>query len=239
MAAAVIAALARRDRIGGPQRIDVAMLEAMGVVVGDAITEFDATGRMPVPIGNRDRQRAPHNVYPCAGDDEWIAISVESDREWDALCREVGRAELSRDGRYASALRRKAKENDLDDILSAWTLMLDAAEAERRLLSNGVDAARVARPYEQFSEPDPNYLDVGFIQLVDHPEVGKSWLPGAPWRFSGAEDRRLRPSPCVGQHSYEVFAQELDMTEAEYHSLVERGISGTMDDVAAGKAQAR
>ena len=51
MAAAIIAALARRDRVNGPQRIDVAMLEAMGVVVGDAITEYDATGRMPVPLG--------------------------------------------------------------------------------------------------------------------------------------------------------------------------------------------
>ncbi|MDE2746296.1 MAG: CoA transferase [Chloroflexota bacterium] len=242
MAGAVIAALARRDRVGGPQRIDVAMLEAMGVVVGDAITEFDATGRMPVPIGNRDRQRAPHNIYPCAGDDEWVAISVESDAQWHALCGAIGRAELSRDRRFASAPRRKANEQEVDDILSAWTVRLDAAEAERRLLAIGVDAARVARPYEQFSEPDPNYLDSGFIQVVDHPEVGKSWLPGAPWRFSGPEDRRLRPSPCVGQHSFEVFAQELGIGEAEYRSLVERGISGTMDDVAAGaegKAPAR
>ena len=230
MAAAIIAALARRERVGGPQRIDVAMLEAMGVVVGDAIVEYDAAGRMPVPMGNRDRQRAPHNIYPCAGEDEWIAIAVDSEAEWQALCREMDAAELARNPRFADAASRKANESDLDDRVAAWTWAQEASELERRLLANGIDAARVAQPYQQFSEPDPNYLASEFIQLVDHPEVGPSWLPGAPWRFSGPEDRTLRPSPCVGEHTFEVLSQELGMTWTQYRSLVERGISGTMDD---------
>lgn len=233
MTAAILAALARRERVNGPQRIDVAMLEAMGVVVGDAIAEFDATGRMPVPIGNHDRQRAPHNIYPCAGDDEWIAISVATESEWRALCQELGLAGLADDPRFSTAALRKSNEGDLDEIITAWTSDQQSNALEQRLLAAGLDAARVSRPYDQFSEPDPTYLSSGFIQSVDHPEVGESWLPGAPWRLSGPEDRQLRPSPCVGEHSFEVFAQELGMTEAEYQSLVKRGISGTMDDVAA------
>ena len=236
MAAAIIAALARRERVNGPQRIDVAMLEAMGVVVGDAITEYDATGHMPVPLGNHDRQRAPQNVYPCTGDDEWVAISVASEAEWRALCREMGSPKLADDPRFADAASRKANESALDEIVAAWTSPQEAAEVERRLMAVGVDAARVAKPYEQFSEPDPHYLASEFIQLVDHPEVGPSWLPGAPWRFSGPEDRKLRPSPCVGEHTFEVLSQELGISLAEYESLVERGISGTMDDVAAKSA---
>ena len=239
MTAAIIAALARRERVNGPQRIDVAMLEAMGVVVGDAVTEFDATGRMPLPIGNHDRQRAPHNIYACAGDDEWVAISVGSESDWQALCLEIDQPNLSQDPRFVNAASRKANEQPLDEILTIWTSKRESVELEQRLLAIGIDAARVARPYEQFSEPDPSYLASGFVQLVDHPEVGQSWLPGAPWRFSGSEDRTLRPSPCVGQHSFEVFAQELGMTETEYQSLVERGISGTMDDVVGGNVQAR
>ncbi|MYA01254.1 MAG: CoA transferase [Chloroflexi bacterium] len=233
MTAAIIAALARRERVNGPQRIDVAMLEAMGVVVGDAIAEFDATGRMPVPIGNRDRQMAPHNIYPCAGEDEWIAISVATESEWRTLCQELGLAGLVDDPRFSTAALRKSNEGDLDEIITAWTSDQESDALEQRLLAAGLDAARVSRPYDQFSDPDPTYLSSGFIQSVDHPEVGESWLPGAPWRLSGPEDRQLRPSPCVGEHSFEVFAQELGMTQAEYQSLVERGISGTMDDVAA------
>ena len=232
-ASAIIAALARRDRVNGPQRIDVAMLEAMGVVVGDAIAEYDATGQTPIPIGNRDRQRSPHNIYPCIGDDEWVAISVGSDFEWRSLCQEMAAPDLATDAQFADAASRKANESHLDEIIAAWTSPQDASAVERRLQALGIDAARVAKPYEQFSHPDPTYLETGFIQSVDHPEVGRSWLPGAPWRFSGPEDRKLRPSPCVGQHSYEVFAQELGMSESEYRALVERRISGTMDDVTA------
>ncbi|MCY3567028.1 MAG: CoA transferase [Chloroflexi bacterium] len=236
MPAAVIAALARRGRINGPQRIDVAMLEAMGVVVGDAIAEYDATGRPPVPLGNRDRRRAPHNIYPCLGEDEWVAIAVAGERDWQTLCREMDRSALASDARFVDAQSRKLHEAVLDDLMAEWTATQQAADVEQRLLAQGIDAARVAKPYEQFTLPDPHYLSSGFIQSVDHPEVGPSWLPGAPWRFSGLEDRRLRPSPCVGQHSFEVFAAELGMSEAEYRSLVERGISGTMDDVRATSA---
>ena len=232
-ASAIIAALARRDRVNAPQRIDVAMLEAMGVVVGDAIAEYDATGQTPVPIGNRDRQQAPHNIYPCLGDDEWVAISTGSDAEWRLLCQEMAVPDLAKDAQCADAASRKANESRLDEIIAAWTSPQDASEVERRLQALGIDAARVAKPYEQFSDPDPTYLETGFIQSVDHPEVGLSWLPGAPWRFSGPEDRQLRPSPCVGQHSFEVFAQELGMSESDYRALVERRISGTMDDVTA------
>lgn len=239
MASAVIAALARRERVGGPQRIDVAMLEAMGAVVGDAIAEYDASGRLPVPMGNRDRQRSPHNVYPCLGDDEWVAIAVQDQAEWQALCREMGDSRLADDPRFANAETRKRNESALDEIVASWTSARDATDVERRLLALGIDAARVAKPYEQFSQPDPHYLASGFVQSVDHPEVGSSWLPGAPWRFSGPEDRNLRPSPCVGQHSFEVFAEELGMSEAEYRSLVERGISGTMDDVRTGVRTSR
>ena len=236
MAAAVIAALSRRERIDGPQRIDVAMLEAMGVVVGDAITEYDATGRTPVPLGNRDRRHAPHNNYPCLGEDEWVAIAVHGEQEWRALCQEMNRSELGNDPQFVDARSRKLHEALLDDVIAAWTATQQALDVEQRLLAQGIDAARVAKPYEQFTLPDPHYLSSGFIQSVDHPEVGPSWLPGAPWRFSGHEDRRLRPSPCVGQHSFEVFFEELGMSEAEYRSLVDRGISGTMDDVRAASS---
>ena len=233
---AIIAALARRDRVGGPQEIDVAMLESMGVVVGDAITEYDATTRMPVPLGNRDRQRAPHNIYACAGDDEWVAISVESDSQWRALCLVMGAAgltaDLAEDTRFADAASRKANESALDEFVTAWTSTQDSAEVERRLLAIRIDAGRVNPMYDLFEGPDPYLKSAGFVQSVDHPEVGSSWLPGAPWRFSGPEDRLLRPSPCVGEHSFEVLSEELGMTEAEYRSLVERRITGTPYDLA-------
>ena len=230
-AAAIIAALARRERVGGAQEIDVSMMEAMALNVGDAVIEHDATGRVPRPLGNQSRQHAPHNVYPCLGDDEWVAIAVESEASWRALCDEIGRSELSDDQRFADAASRKANEAALDAIVGEWTSSQDARDVERRLIARGIDASRVYPPYELFSVPDPYLEASGFFQSVDHPEVGPSWLAGAPWRLSGHEDRVLRPSPCVGEHSFEVLAEELGLSRDAYDALVREGVSGTMYDI--------
>ena len=74
-------------------------------------------------------------------------------------------------------------------------------------------------------------IATGFITKIDHPEVGVTWLPGRPWRFSAAPSAPLRPSPSVGQHSREVLAEELGVTDEEYEVLVATGVTGTLDDV--------
>ncbi len=232
----ILAALERRERVSGPQYIDVAMLEAMGVVVGDAMLEYDASGRVPKPRGNHDYWRAPHNVYPCEGEDEWVAIAVESDRQWRALAREIGEESLIVDPRFATASARKEHERELDELVSQWTSEQDAKLVEARLIGIGIMAARVNPLYDLYAEPDPYLLATGFVQQVDHPEAGASWLPGAPWRFSGSVDATLRPSPVVGEHSCQVLSEELGMTETEYRSLVERRITGTFDDLAVAAA---
>lgn len=231
LAGGIIAALARRDRVAGPQRIDVAMLEAVGVVVGDAMIEYDATARIPRPRGNHDYWRAPHNIYPCKGHDEWLAISIETDRQWHALARELGDENLIIDQRFATPRDRKSHERDLDQILAEWTCDQDAKKLEARLLSAGITAARVSPLYDLYAEPDPYLQKTGFVQSVDHPEAGPSWLPGAPWRLSGSADTQLRHSPVVGEHSREVLTTELDLTEAAYQALVARQITGTLNDL--------
>ena len=127
---------------------------------------------------------------------------------------------------------RKANESDLDKIIAQWSIGQDVGAAEDALGKLGISAARVVPLYELYSRPDPNFLASGFISRVDHPEAGSTWLPGRPWRFSAAPPSPVRASPCIGQHSREVFAQELGIGDAEYDALVAAGITGTLDDTA-------
>ena len=85
---------------------------------------------------------------------------------------------------------------------------------------------------EIYSRPDPHFAAAGFVAKIDHPEAGPTWLPGRPWRYSAAPSEPIRPAPCVGEHSREVFAQELDMTDDEYEALVADGVTGTLDEMA-------
>lgn len=232
MAGAVLAALHRRERVDGPQRIDLSMIESTAAVCGDAIVELDATGRVPRPLGNRDRRHAPHNIY-AAADGEFVAIAAESDADWRAIAGLLGRAELGADPRFADAASRKANEDALDAIITDWTQERDAGEIERLFTEAGLIAARVASFYQVYDEPEARFAASGFLQLVDHPEVGPSWLAGGPWRLSGPLDTTLRPSPCLGEHTQEVLAEELGVTAEEYEALVAAGVSGTLDEAVA------
>lgn len=230
LVATILAALEHRDRTGEAQRVDLSMMESVAAVVGDALVEYDATGRKPRPLGNHHPRIAPHNVYRAKGDD-WLTLAAETESAWEALKAVIGDPRL--DGPdFTDAAQRKENEEELDSILGAWCVDQDATEAEAVLNNAGVSAARVVPLAEIYSRPDPHFAAAGFVTKIDHPEAGPTWLPGRPWRYSAAPSEPIRPAPCVGEHSREVFAQELGMTDAEYEALVADGVTGTLDEMA-------
>ncbi len=229
-AGGVLSALHQRNRTGQPQRVELSMLEAMAVVGGDAIIEYDATGRVPRAAGNRHARIAPHNMYE-ARDGEWLALAAETEQAWQALACHIDRSDLLDDPRFATMAARKANEAALDEVVGAWCATQDAFEAESTLGALGVMVARVVPLYELYTRPDPNLVARGFVGPIDHPEAGVTMLPGRPWKFSAAAPASLRPSPGVGEHSHEVLRDELGITDDEYAELVAAGITGTLNDI--------
>ena len=74
-----------RNRTGEGQFIDLSQAEAGVYLLGEQYLEAIETGINPVNLGNRHRTQAPHGVYPCAGDDAWVAIAIHDDTSWRAL----------------------------------------------------------------------------------------------------------------------------------------------------------
>ena len=189
--ATILAALEHRDRTGEAQRVDLSMMESVAAVVGDALVQYDATGRKPRPLGNHHPRIAPHNAYRAKGDD-WLTLAAETESAWGALKAVVGDARL--DGpHFADAGQRKENEEELDSILGPWCAEQDAAAAETVLNNAGVCAARVVPLAEIYSRPDPHFAATGFVAKIDHPEAGPTWLPGRPWRYSAAPSEPIRP----------------------------------------------
>ncbi|MET0885347.1 MAG: CoA transferase, partial [Mycetocola sp.] len=90
-ALAVLAALEARDLTGDAQHFDISQTEAMASFLGAELIEAQFTGAEPERRGNHHATWAPHGVYRCAGDDEWVAIAVRSDDEWLRLVDALGR----------------------------------------------------------------------------------------------------------------------------------------------------
>ncbi len=149
----MLAALEYRRRTGRGQYIDLSQAEASMHFLAPAILEFTANGRVQGPDGDRDRFMAPHGVYPCAGEDSWIAIACATEEHWSSLCALMERDELARDTRFASLEMRLANQETLDPIVAEWTHHFEGLELESRLQSRKIPAAKVASSLDSSSSP--------------------------------------------------------------------------------------
>ena len=227
LAASILAALNHRKRTGIGQRIDAGMIEAVAVQVGDAVAEYDANGVVRGPGGNRHPRFAPHGVYACHGDDEWIAVAAESDGAFRCLAEHIGRPTLAEDERFATNDARKRHEDALDDILRAWFRERDAAAEAGALGTLGLCAAR-CEPFKPiYAESNAQFDARRFLVPVAHPESGTHLLPVLPWLMATTPDIDVTYSPRFGEHSREVLAQELGIGDAEYEELVRLQVTGT------------
>ena len=83
---AVLAALHYRAAVGRGQMIELSQMENVLNHLGDTFVESQLGGE-PARVGNRDPYLAPQGVYPCRGEEQWLAITVHDDDEWAALAR--------------------------------------------------------------------------------------------------------------------------------------------------------
>jgi len=233
LAAAVIAALHRRRRSPDPQRIDMAMMEAVATTIGDVMAQVDGAELAPGPNGNRHPDMAPHGIYPTV-DGRWIALAAESDEAWTKIAETLQLADPLRSAggsmvdRFATPSSRKANEDELDELISAATAVRQCDTLAAELHAGGITAAPVAHLTDIYRNRDQHLITRRFLQEVEHPESGINLLPGPPWDLGTGDRPPLRPAPCVGQHSREVLTAELGLSDAEYDQMVSDGLTGTL-----------
>ncbi|MGQ9677262.1 MAG: CaiB/BaiF CoA transferase family protein, partial [Chloroflexota bacterium] len=116
-AIAILAALEYRRRTGKGQWIDLAQYQTGVCTIGEAVLDYIANGRVQDRMGNRHPHMAPHGVYRCAGNDNWVAIAVSNDEEWRALCAAMGQPALAEDERFHDSLSRLEHQDELDQII--------------------------------------------------------------------------------------------------------------------------
>jgi benzylsuccinate CoA-transferase BbsF subunit len=217
---ALLAAIRHRRRTGEGQHIDVSQTETMVGLLGPAVLDVTVNGRSAVPQGNRAAYAAPQGVYPCRGEDRWLALSVLDDEQWRALSTELGAVELLDDPRFATSAARHEHHDALDEELARHTSVLDAVELMDRLQKRGVPAG-VMQTYQDLLDEDPQLRHRQHFAVLDHPEMGPSAYNAPPFRLSGIEGSVMRtPAPLLGQHTREVCAELLGLTEEEIDAMV-------------------
>ena len=217
LAMITLAALDNRVVTGQGQYIDFSMAEALTASIPETILDFQMNRRAKQPMGNRDDTWAPHGVYPCAGDDRWVAVAVTGDEEWRALCLLIERPELAEDVRFATAPGRRACQDELDTAIAGWTGGLEDYEAMRLLQGAGVPAGPSLDISRVFH--GPQLRDGGYLARVETSDGQMRDLPTLPWRFDDGTEPHVTAAPVLGQHNDDVYRDLLGLSTSEIQSL--------------------
>jgi crotonobetainyl-CoA:carnitine CoA-transferase CaiB-like acyl-CoA transferase len=191
----ILAACWRRRRSGEGATLDFSQLEAVAWLLSPAFSESSGTGILP----------APDHVYPCAGDDRWIALTVSTDDEWRRFADVAGRPAWTAEARFASCAERARNRSELDTHIAAWTRTQSVATLVARLQEAGVAAGCVADAADL--ERDPQLHAWGFFATVPTPEGGSVRIAGPPYRLADTPARVSGPGPLLGEHTDAVLRE--------------------------------
>jgi crotonobetainyl-CoA:carnitine CoA-transferase CaiB-like acyl-CoA transferase len=223
-----LAALIHRDRTGEGVRVHVSQTEAV-VNQLDARYVTDAVRA----AGNADLHddTSVHNVYPCAGDDEWCVISIRTDADWHSATRVFGLSELAGDQRFATGEARVAHRHDLAAQVSAWTRARTPLQVAEALQSAGVPAGQMNRPPDVLEDPQLHerklFSDMTH-PLFDHPLPSET----GPAPFRHVPPAPQRPAPLPGQDTREICHKALGMSSEETERLINDGVLFASTDTA-------
>jgi crotonobetainyl-CoA:carnitine CoA-transferase CaiB-like acyl-CoA transferase len=209
----VAAGLWQRQRAHRVARVDFSMIEAMLWTMAEPLLATQLA-HPPWPCGNASDRHAPHGVYRCAGEDEWISLVATTDREWRNLCSIVPSLQPIADLGFSE---RRQQRSGIDQALAARLHTKPAADAEAELLSAGVPAAALADALDLVSSE--HLRARGFWQPHD-----RGVLPGLPSRASFG--RVCGPAPELGADTEAVLRAVLDLPADEIAALRQSGALG-------------
>ena len=224
-AGVLMAALRHRRRTGKGMYIDVSQQESSVALMGPEVLAYQMTGQEPERRGNRSGWYAPANSYPCAGEDRWVTIAATNQEQWQSLAQAMDSPGLADDPRFATLDNRRDNHDELDQIISEWTMGQEAYAVTQILQGAGVPASPVLRGPDLLA--DAHFKDRGTFVTVDHPQVGPKQYPGIPWKMSATPGKVRWPSPTLGQHNRDVYGELLGLTGPEIDHLEQTGVIGT------------
>jgi benzylsuccinate CoA-transferase BbsF subunit len=175
------------------------------------------------PLGNRSLDAVPHGCYPCAGNDQWCALSVDDDAQWARLVELIGDDRL-RGPSWQTAEGRLTDVHAVDAALGVWTAQRSSAENVALLWAHGIPSSIIIDGASQAR--DTAMHASGFYVAVPHPSAGPRFATGQPFLLDGVRPA-VRRAPLIGEHTEAVMLDVVGMAPLELSRLVAEGAVGS------------
>ena len=216
---AILAAIAKRERSGEGETIDLAMLDVQAGLLANQAMNWLVGAKVPHRAGNRHPNIQPQDVFPAK--DGHIVLAVGNDAQFAKLCEAIGRPDWAKDSRFARNADRVRNEAELTPLLS--TRFADFARAELTALLDaaGVPCGPINTVPDVFADPQVRHREM--LRHLPHPLAGTVPQVVSPIRLQDSPLSFERAPPTLGQHTAEVLA-ELGLDEADHAALAAKGI---------------
>ncbi len=223
----VLTGLEQRDNTGEGVHVDIAQFETtVSLLLGPFAMDHALTGNVQSRMGNRSLWYAPEGVYPCRGEERWIAISVGDEAAWQALVA-LGPSEWSTDSRFADNDARMANVEALDAAIAEWTAGFNNADLAVRLQNAGV-AAHIVATNEDILQDD-HVKHSGYYHAKPTSRFTRDLFSGYPIRLSETPGSWERGGPSTGEHTVDVLTDVAGLSGDEVDQMVSDGVAFTMD----------
>ena len=213
----IVSALFQREKTDKGAVLDISMQDCVFPTLTTALGAYFLAGEQKPRTGNRHPalSAAPYNVYQAK--DGHVAMICIRDGHWRKLCDAMDRPELAEDVRFSDMPSRSANMEELDDLITQWTIGLGKNDIFERAQEFGVICAPVQNLSDVVS--DPHMHERGSLHWVENEMLGETVLMNTPLRFKGLKPPELQPVATLGQHTDQVLKELLGLENKEIKKL--------------------
>jgi formyl-CoA transferase len=217
---AILGALLHRERRGGGQYIDMALLDVEVAMLANLSSSFFVSGNAPQRMGNAHQNIVPYHVFRAS--DEFLIVAVGNDSQFASFCAVIGAPQWAGDARFSTNPERVRHRDLIVGMISERLRARTSREWLALLEPAGVPCGPINDLAQVFADPQVRHR--GMEVRAPHPAAGEVRMVANPMKFSATPIAHDTPPPTLGQHTDEILGSVLGMDGARIQSLRERGV---------------
>lgn len=187
----LLSLLHQRKRTGKGGYLDCSAIEAVAATVGVHLLEEQCGVSRSGRDGNKATGMLVNDVFPCAGEDQWVAISLFDEGDAETF------AGVMRDTYGADLLASDMHGIDGWERIASVTRDIDVASLAGSLSNAGLASARSTSMLVAME--DRYLLERGALQTINHQTIGDQLIIGLPWMVDGERYRITKAAPNLGE----------------------------------------
>ncbi len=215
----IMAALINRQITGQGRYLDISTMECMASLHQFTINRYVYSGKIQKRAGNRYLWSHPIAVYPCR--DGQVSISASTEDQTERLLLLMEMPHLLEDPRFRTGFLRLAHAEEFDLLVRPWF----AQRTKKEIVESCQEWRVPAAPVNEVGDllKDEQYKARDYWVGLDHPEAGRLFYAGPPFKMSETPAEYLR-APLLGEHNEEVYVHRLGLTRMEMNGLKGEGV---------------